>query len=77
MMRESGRKFHDFVPGSGVETTVTIKPGDSLTVGGMGAVETDLLQGSRKFSSQQIVVTLIDMDSDEKELTPREPAVPE
>lgn len=53
--------------GTAIQTTLSLKPGDSLAVGGVTSVTTSKGQDSKTTSEYQIVVSLIDSDESKRE----------
>ena len=61
---------HERIPvqGTSIQTTVSLKPGDSVTVGGGTSVSSNKNKDSKIFSGYRVVVALI--DSDESKTAP-------
>ena len=62
-IRRNGGELPEFLPGSSIQTTQTLKPGDSLTLGGATSVASSKTGDSKKSSAYRIVVTLVDSDA--------------
>lgn len=58
-----GADLEQVAPGTSAESTLTLKPGDTQTLGSMYREMRDP-SGSQRFSNTKLVITLIDLDTE-------------